>query len=120
MPQDASALGYNLLREGGMRTPKRTGIRDGATYAKDGRRNLFIEVTQLQGRRWQFSQGGSFQPIYSRGSDVAGKLVYCLLDAGFWLGLFFDHEDGSDVFLRNVRCLSMVYTALYPRRYNSS
>jgi hypothetical protein len=28
-------------------------------------------------------------------------------------------EDGGDMFLRNVGWLSMDYTALYPRRYNS-
>jgi hypothetical protein len=39
-----------------------------------------------------------------------------LLHAGFLLGLFLYHEDGSDVFLRNVGWLSTDYTALYPRR----
>jgi hypothetical protein len=32
------------------------------------------------------------------------------------LGLFFDPEDGSDMFLRNVGKTD--YTALYPRRQN--
>jgi hypothetical protein len=36
--------------------------------------------------------------------------------AGFLLGIFFDPEDGSDTFLRNVGCLSRDYTALYSRR----
>jgi hypothetical protein len=36
--------------------------------------------------------------------------------AGFLLGLFFDPEHGGDMFLRNVGCLSMDYTKLYPRR----
>jgi hypothetical protein len=35
------------------------------------------------------------------------------------LRLFFSHEDGGDIFLRNVRSLSP-YTALYLRRSNSS
>jgi hypothetical protein len=34
--------------------------------------------------------------------------------------LFIDAEDGRDMFLRNVGWLSTDYTALYPRRLNSS
>jgi hypothetical protein len=33
------------------------------------------------------------------------------------LGLFFDPEDGGDMFLGNVGRLSMDYKALDPRRY---
>jgi hypothetical protein len=33
--------------------------------------------------------------------------------AGFFLGLFFDNEDGGDVFLRNVGWLTTAYMALY-------
>jgi hypothetical protein len=36
--------------------------------------------------------------------------------AGFLLGLFFDPEDGGDIFLWNVGWLSMDCTALHPRR----
>jgi hypothetical protein len=43
-----------------------------------------------------------------------------LLHASLLLGLFFDLEDGGDIFLRNVSWLSMDYMALYPRRWNSS
>jgi hypothetical protein len=32
------------------------------------------------------------------------------------LGLFFDPEDGGDMFLQNVSCLLVDYTASYPRR----
>jgi hypothetical protein len=38
----------------------------------------------------------------------------------FLHGLFFDPEGGSDIFLRNVCWLSADYTALYPKRQNSS
>jgi hypothetical protein len=39
--------------------------------------------------------------------------------AGFLLGLFFDPEDGGDMFFRNVGWLSANCTALCPRRQNS-
>jgi hypothetical protein len=32
--------------------------------------------------------------------------------------VLFNSEDGGDMFLRNVTCLSTNYTALYPRRYS--
>jgi hypothetical protein len=43
-----------------------------------------------------------------------------LLYTGFLLDLFFDPEGGSDMFLWNINRLSTDYTALYPRKYNSS
>jgi hypothetical protein len=39
-------------------------------------------------------------------------LVCYLLHADFLLRLFFDPEDGGEIFLRNVGCLSTDYTAL--------
>jgi hypothetical protein len=36
--------------------------------------------------------------------------------AGFLLGLFFDPEDGGDIFLRNAGSLSTDYKGIYPRR----
>jgi hypothetical protein len=37
------------------------------------------------------------------------------------LGLvFFNTEDGGDIFLRNFGCLSTVYTTLYPGRQDGS
>jgi hypothetical protein len=64
------------------------------------------------------------QPTYQRNmlhpsSGLKSSACY-LLHTGFLLGLFFDPEDGSDVFFRNVGCLSTDYTALYPRRQNST
>jgi hypothetical protein len=42
-----------------------------------------------------------------------------LLHVCFVLGLFYDPEDGGDMFLRNVIWLPTNYTALYPRRQKS-
>jgi hypothetical protein len=42
-----------------------------------------------------------------------------LLHAGVWLSLFFNAEDGGDMFLWNVSWLSMDYMILHPRRQNS-
>jgi hypothetical protein len=36
--------------------------------------------------------------------------------SGFLLGLFFNPEDGGDMFLQNISWLSMVYVVLYIRR----
>jgi hypothetical protein len=35
-------------------------------------------------------------------NESSKKPVYFVLFYGFFLGLFFDPEDGSDIFLRNV------------------
>jgi hypothetical protein len=43
-----------------------------------------------------------------------------LLACWFWRTYFFDPEDGSDMFLRNVGRNSKEYTASYPRRWYSS
>jgi hypothetical protein len=40
--------------------------------------------------------------------------------AGFLLGLFFDPEDGNEMFFRKVGCLSTDYIGLYPRRQYAS
>jgi hypothetical protein len=43
-----------------------------------------------------------------------------LLHAGFLLGLFFDPENGGDMFLRSASWPSTDYTAVYSIRQNSS
>jgi hypothetical protein len=47
--------------------------------------------------------------------QVASRTFF-VLHNDFLLGLFFDPEDGGDIFLRNVGWVSAVYTALYQRR----
>jgi hypothetical protein len=49
-------------------------------------------------------------------SSLFWSAVCYLLHAGFLLGLYFDPENGGNMFLRNVGCLSTDCTALYPRR----
>jgi hypothetical protein len=61
----------------------------------------------------------SLRNILPPSSEQTSSTCY-LLHAGFLLGLFFDPKDGGNMFLRNVGRLSMDYTALYPRRQNSS
>jgi hypothetical protein len=48
--------------------------------------------------------------------EICSKLCH----AGFLLGLLFDPEDGSDIFLRNVVGWFSDYMVPYPRTYNSS
>jgi hypothetical protein len=49
-----------------------------------------------------------------------GALLATCFHASFLLDLFFDPEDGGDMFLWKVGWLSMDYTALHPRWQNSS
>jgi hypothetical protein len=62
-----------------------------------------IRVSSRFGRRCRFHiQGRRIRNHY----EASSKLL---------LGLFFDPDDGGDMFLRNIRRLSMNYLALYPR-----
>jgi hypothetical protein len=61
-------------------------------------------------------------------NEPSGSINYCeieerachLLLRWFLAGLFFEPEDGGDMFLRNVGGLSTDYTALYTRTWYSS
>jgi hypothetical protein len=50
-----------------------------------------------------------------KGNRHRALLAICF-HADFLLSLFFDPEDGGDIFLRNVGYLSTDYAALYPNR----
>jgi hypothetical protein len=76
-------------------------------------------ISQERNQREAGSKSRAIRLRKDRVYKASSRACY-LLQAGFLLDLFFDHEDGGDMFLRNVGWLSMDYTALYPRRYNSS
>jgi hypothetical protein len=58
--------------------------------------------------------------LWARRRSQARHQHWYLFRAGILLVLFFNPEVGGDMFLRNVGWLSTDYTALYPKRYNSS
>jgi hypothetical protein len=64
------------------------------------------------------SSGIQHSVVLWKSTDISKK-SYHLLHADFWLGVFFDPEDRSDMFLWNVSWLSTEYAALDPRRQNS-
>jgi hypothetical protein len=47
---------------------------------------------------------------------MAVALLAACFILGFVIGLFFDPEDGGDIFLRKIDLFSTTYTALHPRR----
>lgn len=64
------------------KTPKR--IReDGATYVKNGRRHLFMEVTQRQGVARSVPSWGGFSQFIQGDQVYHAKSGYCLLDVDF-------------------------------------
>lgn len=45
--------------------------------------------------------------------DYKGKtFVCCLFHADFLISLLIEREDGGDIFLQNIRCLSADYTVI--------
>jgi hypothetical protein len=63
-----------------------------------------------------------YMELYSRRRNsskccVGFEVFTCHLLARCLLNLFSDPEDGGDMFLRNVGCISTDYTASHPRRW---
>jgi hypothetical protein len=46
--------------------------------------------------------------------------AFCLLHAGFLLGLLLNPEDGGEIFFRNFGRLSTEYMMIYLEKYNTS
>jgi hypothetical protein len=55
-----------------------------------------------------------YPSFFTFGCRLKEGSAYYLLHAGFLRGLFFDPDDGGDMFLRNVCSFSTDFTALYP------
>jgi hypothetical protein len=66
--------------------------------------------------------GGNFLLLFPIGSPCVSEPMGAdeLSRSSLVFHLLFNHEDGGDMFLRNVGWLSKDYTTLYPKRYNSS
>jgi hypothetical protein len=47
-------------------------------------------------------QGQRLSQVRNENGADTKQDTYCLLDASFLLGFFFDPEDGGDVFLQNI------------------
>jgi hypothetical protein len=84
-----------------------------------------MELHQTSGTQQKFLPVSEvLTPVFTE-SSIFWDITPCspfkvdLLYTVLLFGLFFDTEDG-DMFLRNVGWISTNYTALYPRRYNSS
>jgi hypothetical protein len=73
------------------------------------KRPFFWDITLCSMLKVSLRFGGTY-----RLHQVAQRSA-CKIHAVFLRDLFIDHEDGGDMFLRNVCRLSTDYTALYPR-----
>jgi hypothetical protein len=85
--------------------------------------SIFWDITPCSplktNRRFRGTCRLHLQGRISRARNQRALLATCF-HAGFLSGLFFNPEDGGDMFLRNVGWLSTEYMALYPRRQNPS
>jgi hypothetical protein len=81
---------------------------------------IFWDITPCSPLKGNRRFGGTCLHLQGRIISRSAALLATCFHAGPLLGLFFDPEDGDDMFLRNVCWISTDYTASYPRRYNSS
>jgi hypothetical protein len=103
------------------RTDKNSGLRQQAIIMKS---KIFWDITLCSPLKVNRRFGGTYR-LHLQGRNISWArnqeaLLATCFHVGFLLGLFFDPEDGGDVFLRNVSWLSTDYTALHPRRLYSS
>jgi hypothetical protein len=87
--------------------------------------SIFCDITSYSPLKVNKRFGGIFHlhlqgRIIGQARSQHKSLFATYFHAGFLLGLFFDPEDGGEMFLRNVSLLSKDYTALYPIWQNSS
>jgi hypothetical protein len=77
---------------------------------------IFWDVTPCSLLRCNRRFGGTYR------IHLQGRRKFCLPPAYLLVlaEIFFDPEDGGDMFLRNVCCISTHYTASHPRRWYAS
>jgi hypothetical protein len=76
---------------------------------------LFQEKQNRECRIWA-SHSGSYEQFYLPGYNAVYISAWHMISRCFLLGLYFDPEEGGDMFLRNVYWLSTEYTGLYPQK----
>jgi hypothetical protein len=80
---------------------------------------IFWDITMCSPLKVDRRFGGACR-FHLQGRRISGALLSTFFQAGFLLGVFFEPEDGGDMFLRNDGWLSRDYTVLYPRREYAS
>jgi hypothetical protein len=81
-----------------------------------GRYTVFRDLTSCCNLVEDNQLFGETYNLHLQGQRVNQSCAYCLLLAGFMLGLLFDPEDGGTTFHQSVGGLLPDYTALHPRR----